>query len=436
MREKRELKNNSGFTLIEVLITIAIIAVILLPALAAFSTYNASALGLKDIQRGTTLAQNVMETVKKGEFNDYKRSVVMDKSLSGYSIGNAYESSPGNYSDSLATSSAMASGDALASCYVDDNGKVSYRSRNDGKYTYVYTGVKDGSNKYDVVVNFTSAGYRNDSKTGYNDTSLGDIAGLDPKRAAVITTTTDIAEQAAEFFVEPTFYTSTNVVKDYMLMKMDIYVSGDIRNSDDKVRISAVPTYYLKGDDENTWSPGYVYQKDFSATSAEHLEKIYILYSQSIPSRANTSDSIEFHFEGNYGLYSPTIYLVKQSQTVARNGNLDIYSSDNDQFFDEGFLSDIRGNIDVTCLNGSRYVTYMGSPKFKDQDNHTSNAGTGTVSYKYVDSDNIMTDNDDDDGDAEDNFADNRIYDVTVTVYTAGSDFSDKVVSMTSTRRE
>lgn len=435
MREKRELKNNSGFTLIEVLISIAIIAVILLPALAAFSTYNASALGLKDIQRGTTLAQNVMEAAKTGEFNDYKRSVVMNKSLAGYSVGNAYESSPGNYGDSLVTNSSMASGDALSSCYLDEDGKVQFRSRNDGKYTFVYTDVKDGNNKYDVVVNMTSAGYRNAEKTGYNDTSLGDIAGLDSKRAAVITTTTDIAEQAAEFFVEPTYYTSTSVVNDNMLMKMDIYISGDIRSSNDKVRVSAIPTYYLKGDDENTWSPGYVYQKDFSATSAEHLEKIYILYSQSISSRANSSDSIEFHFDGNYGLYTPKIYIVKQSQAAARIGNLDIYSDDNDQFDEGGYLSDIRGNISVTNLNGSRYVSYMGSPKFKDQNNFTSSYGIGTSPYKYVESDDIMTDTDGDDS-GEENLADNRIYDVTVTVYTAGTDFSDKVVSMTSTRRE
>lgn len=435
MREKRELKNNNlGFSLVEVLISIAIIAVILLPALAAFSTYNASALGLKDIQRGTTLAQNVMEVAKTGEFNDYKRSVVIEKSLAGYSIGSAYESSPGNYGDALTADSTTASGDALASCYIDENGKTQYRSRNDGKYSYVYTNVKDGSNKYDVVVNMTSSGYRNAEKTGYNDTSLGDIAGLDSKRAAVITTTTDISEQAAEFFVEPTYYSSTNIVNENMLMKMDIYISGDIRSSNDKVRISAIPTYYLKGDDENTWSPGYVYQKDFSATSAEHLEKIYILYSQSYSSRANTSDSIEFHFDGNYGLYTPKIYLVKQSQTISRSGNLDIYSDDNDQFAEGGFLSDIRGNISVTNLNGSRYVSYMGSPKFKDQNNYTSTYGVGSANYKYVDSDNIMTDEDADSG--EENLADNRIYDVTVTVYTAGSNFSDKVVSMTSTRRE
>lgn len=436
MRKRLRENSNAGFSLVEILVSIAIIAVILLPVLAAFSSYSTQAIGLKEVQRGTSLAQNVMEVAKKGSFDDYKKEANFVNTLAGYSVSDIYEALPGKPDNKLPTLVTDGQGDLLASCYYDENSEIKFKNRTDGKYSFVYKNVQDGFNKYDVVVDMTSSGYRTEAKDGYNDMSLGQVSGLDSKRTAVITTTKEIMQQAAEFFVEDGKCASVEDAKSKILVRIDINVEGNDENASGEIVLSAKPTYFLKNNQRATWSPSadYIFRKTYKTSNAEHLEKIYILYSQSYSSERNAADEIDFNFDDSCNITRtcPKIYIVKQSKTVETNGVLDIYSNDDSQFSEGGFLSDFRGNIDVSYLNASTYVT----AKLHDSVTGRKSAkGKRLVDYKFVESENIMTDSDDDTSSSDD-LSNNRIYDVTVNVYKAGSDFKKLVASLSSTRRE
>lgn len=439
MRKNDMRLSNDGFSLIEILVSIAIVSVILIPTIAAFSVYNQSAIGLKEIQRGTGVAENAMEVAKTGEFDEYKQSISFTNKLAGYSIEDSYESDYSNVGHKLAVSSNDGSGNNLASCYMDETGNIKFKKRADGNYCFIYEGVKDGKDSYDVVVKMSSSGYRTDAKDGYNNSShsLGKIAGLDPKTTAVISTTSGIEQQAMEYFSS---YTSN--VKNDMILKLNIYVSGDDSYSNGSIILKAKPVYTLKSNQDVEFAPpGEIYSNTFEFAKGEKLEKIYILYNQSPGTVEDNSDQISFHFDEDSIIENtfPKIYIVRQdSATINENiiKNLDIVCENEDmakECFEDGFLSDIRGNFGVQCLNASMGL----QTRFIDRQGATSKRFYSTSSkFKQVPSDKIMLDTDEDEDPDVENPANNRIYDVVVTVYKANTGFSEVVTTLTSTRRE
>lgn len=423
---KRE--NNDGFSLVEVLVSVAIIAVVLLPLVAGFSNTSTSTRKLKTIQKGTTLAQNVMEKVKEDDMDDIKYQFFSSKGLTGYTVESSYESNPTNPGTALGSSD--------ASCFINDAGNVSYRNRKDGKYSFVYQGVADGSDKYDVVVSMdASSYYSNDpSVKDFNDVSLGSISGLDAKRTAVISTTSEIKAQAIEYFVAHDYGTE-DYVSANMTVAMDITMEGDDSREDGTMLLTASPTYVLHAATEDyMWCPGLVYQKSYYVSDAIHLEKIYVLYSQSPYSNRIVGDEITINVTSDSNLGNrihPTLIIVKQNNggVADINRNLNIWSTNNDMFND--IITDVRGNMTVNYLNKSNDML-----KVVDSVTHATNgkATADYINYTYVDSDDILMDTSTS-GDPDDH-SDNRVYDLTVTVYKSGSDFSDVVATLTSTRRE
>lgn len=427
MRKRLLKENNDGLSLVEVLVGVAILAVVLVPLMAGFANVSTSTRKLKTIQKGTTLAQNVMEKTKNSTMDSVKKTFNTNAGLNGYTVDSSYEANPSNPASKVSSSD--------ASCYVDDDGKYQYRNRRDGKYSFVYKGVKDGSDKYDVVVSMDSDKYYGDtSGTGYNKTSLGSVAGLDSKRTAVISTTNDITSQAVEYFVAHDYGDATSVSNN-LTVWMNIDFSGDDSTDDGTMLVTASPTYiYHTRDEDYTWSPGLVFQKSFKVTTSEHLERIYVLMNQSSSSRKNGADEINLNVldESNLGNTDtpPAIYIVKQASSgvVDVNKNLDILASDSSYF--ESLFSDIRGNLPINYLNQSQYALMV-----RGSDGSTNNKLTPQyLTYKFVESDNILQ-QDATTPDADDR-SDNRAYGLTVKVYKADTDFSEVVTTLTSTRRE
>lgn len=93
MNKKNHLqgKQNKGFTLVEVLIAMTILAIIVVPLLHAFVTSSRTNAKAKQLMKATTLAQNVMEELKANsieeiarQFNSSsERTYTTNKSLTG-----------------------------------------------------------------------------------------------------------------------------------------------------------------------------------------------------------------------------------------------------------------------------------------------------------------------------------------------------------------
>ena len=72
-KDKR--KQNKGFTLVEVLIAMTILAIIVAPLLHAFVTASRTNAKAKQLMKATTLAQNVMEELKERYIKAKKRFI-------------------------------------------------------------------------------------------------------------------------------------------------------------------------------------------------------------------------------------------------------------------------------------------------------------------------------------------------------------------------
>ena len=429
---ERKKLNDAGFSLVEVLVSMAIIALILLPLLASLTSVNSNNQDLKSIQRGTTLAQNVVEFIKENELDDIKKGYSFGTPLQGYSYDEAYESKTTSYSSKLETVCYTDPRyNVTSSCYKDGSGSVRYWNNINGLYNFVINGVKDGKDTYDVVTRLNAASYYMGNGE-FNKTSLGSITGLDAKRTAVITTTEDITNQAIEYFVSHG-YGDAAQVKSKLIVRMNITFAGDDSIDSGSLSITASPTYIYNLDYE--WTPGLVFQKTYNTREDEHLERLYILYSQSEFSRRNAADEITLNVVdgSNLGTYTPAIYIVKQNDSITSlEKPLDITTESGDDYF-EGFFGNIRGNMDISSLNKSQYTVMV-----RGTDGSTNGRSTiGHITYTYVPSENIMLD----DGGMTPsvggiNMADSRIYSVDVTVYKAGSNYSEVVTKLKTTWRE
>ena len=97
MKQKKE-RNNSGFTLVELMIAIAILGVIVGPFMHSFVTAARTNAKAQQIQNATMLATNLMEEVKANDMEDLAFQFnypTRDDSTSRFDIvgtyGNVYE---------------------------------------------------------------------------------------------------------------------------------------------------------------------------------------------------------------------------------------------------------------------------------------------------------------------------------------------------------
>ena len=134
-------KQNKGFTIVEVLIAITILAIIVVPLLQAFVTSSRTNAKAKQLMKATTLAQNVMEELKANsleeiarQFNGYQSS----NSIS--SLGNAreasWDTSELKYVYPTANPSVIAADNPTA------NPKGLFVGQDSGKYYFLLEGVQ------------------------------------------------------------------------------------------------------------------------------------------------------------------------------------------------------------------------------------------------------------------------------------------------------
>lgn len=156
----KEKEENKGFTLVELLVCVAILAIISVPLLNSFFVAGKTNEKAKEIQRTTTLAQNIMETVKGQNLSQLK-ILFGSSNLIGLNLNAPYD-------------------------ITNSFAEVKSEDSVNGRYEYCIKRVKDGIGEYDVYITLNSALYKTESDAVQNKYQMPKITNLTGDKIAVI----------------------------------------------------------------------------------------------------------------------------------------------------------------------------------------------------------------------------------------------------------
>ncbi len=86
VKEQNIKSNNKGFSIVELIVSIAVLSIVFIPIINAFlSTVRTNAKAQR-MQNATAVAQDVMETVKRYSFEELKISDALEEDVDGISL--------------------------------------------------------------------------------------------------------------------------------------------------------------------------------------------------------------------------------------------------------------------------------------------------------------------------------------------------------------
>lgn len=328
----KERDENKGFSLVELLVCVAILAMISIPLLNSFLVAGRTNEKAKIIQRTTTLAQNIMETVKSQSLSELK-TVIATSNLVRLNLSNPYD---------------------ITNSYTT----VQEDSVN-GRYEYCIKRVKEGNEEYDVYISLDSALYKTGLGSVQNNYQMPKITNLQGDKIAVIDpdghsaiwnsykdaegntiyskdTSSNMDNTIVTYFYNlhlayidlltiQNQENGTNIVPDpYTLEEIKSYIKkettvvatndtkpdGSVDNSviniTSKIEYSIDASYHVTADTLGLHTEYQVYSKTFKTTDGTNpLEKIYLFYSKSdllsddvVVIKNNTVNSTDFNLVG------------------------------------------------------------------------------------------------------------------------------------------
>lgn len=187
-------KQNKGFTLVEVLIAITILAIIVTPLLHAFVTASRTNAKAKQLMKATTLAQNVMEELKANsleevarQFNSSSTTSYTDK-VSVVGIADKYyeaiEDATG-FVEATTSENELPGVSANSSIRTGSTPEGDFVGQASGEYHFMLENVTRESAKFDIALHITknaangthsltSINAMNEPDCGYYEQSLSD----------------------------------------------------------------------------------------------------------------------------------------------------------------------------------------------------------------------------------------------------------------------
>ena len=330
-QEKKHL-DNKGFSLIELLISIAILAIMLAPLLNNFVTAAKVSVKAKKIQNETFLAQNILEEVKAQSIYDIANEYnfpgdfgILDnvselKWKNGISIADGYEAVVEAQKSSIRTSTP----DGLGGNTIQYELVV----RKNVPYFFAKKNIVYGDKEYDALITIDSTKYIETDPTnelgdkiGYNTVKLPMISEINTSKniLAVQSYETELAiatlygkhiaycaEQIAFHSedVPPFSITQYNVddIENSLHKNMNINITKKMNETEVKVTFVYTCLPLISGCDSETYS--VVNKKILSP-----MDSIYIFYNPSY------SDSVTINKDPSVS-DAIDIYLVKQDIVI------------------------------------------------------------------------------------------------------------------------
>jgi prepilin-type N-terminal cleavage/methylation domain-containing protein len=327
--------DNQGFSLVEVLVAVVILAIIVVPFLNAFMVSTKTNAKSKNILKATTIAQNILEGLKAADIEDialefnYPNTgfTIFDESYIPLSVGESlknhvreYEKTitggnifyqPAVSSESIDGSESVKRAGTTTSIFSMDNGQnYEFLGQSDGGYSFGLEGIEVENTQYDALILADAGDYREtgSSSKKYNNQEIVNIANLDAQKDA--------------FFIQDTNL-DTTVLED--MKTLEPGHSFDEKNLSRKIQINISNVASLNGQITKvitTYTYSYLdsaVNKTYEVTntifdnseSGEDLRGIYLFYTPLYhsDSAASIQDEIEIN---NMDHLPVTVYVVKQ----------------------------------------------------------------------------------------------------------------------------
>ncbi|WP_443598039.1 type IV pilus modification PilV family protein [Agathobacter sp.] len=208
----RKLKNDDrGVTLVEIIVSIAILAIIVLPFLNAFVTATKTNVKAKNEMNATHLATNIMEGIEKNSMKTL--AYQFNYPSEGFDVADGFNMSDGSSACELLKKSdkfdnvkrlediseeIVNKDDLITSCIhktdasaqIGDTSLWNFRESKAHKYYFYMSGVQSGTKKYNALVtvdaksdasNKDETGKPNNKVTEYNMDEVADMSAMDAK---------------------------------------------------------------------------------------------------------------------------------------------------------------------------------------------------------------------------------------------------------------
>ncbi|WP_167954736.1 type IV pilus modification PilV family protein [Anaerosporobacter faecicola] len=156
----RENDVNEGFTFVELLVCIAILAIISMPLLNGFLVAGRTNEKARNLQRATTLAQNLMETIKGQSFTSF-RGLLQTEDYVGLQLTEPYDMD-----------------DSYITALQEDPSA--------GTYSYCIHKIKEGTKWYDAFITLDTTLYRSVGAAVQNTYQYPRITNLTGSKVAVV----------------------------------------------------------------------------------------------------------------------------------------------------------------------------------------------------------------------------------------------------------
>ncbi len=306
LTEYKHLSCDRGFTLVEVLIAVVIMAIVAIPLLHAFSSTAQTSAKAKYKMMATNAAENIMEDVKNLTIDE-----ISDKYGTPTMVNGGCPDETGVYPTGVAYKYSITAED---STYGKD----------------LNAALKDG--KYSAELVIDPSYYPN-----INSVNMSDFDVMSSESAAIYTNTEEIDRQAYKKYVTlyKQYHSSANdseVAAAELKLKnelkreirIDIEKKGETTDADgnviDQVEVKATVSYYLDNNrlpdnsadliDKEQETQKIVSRKIFNnATSGVKLNSVFVLYN---PRYVNAKDSGDIIIVHNRDSIETNLYVVAQ----------------------------------------------------------------------------------------------------------------------------
>jgi prepilin-type N-terminal cleavage/methylation domain-containing protein len=348
----RKLKNDDrGVTLVEIIVSIAILAIIVLPFLNAFVTATKTNVKAKNEMNATHLATNIMEGIEK---NSMKTLAYQFNYPSEYfDVADGFNISDGSSACELLKKSdkfdnvkrledisaeIVNKDDVITSCIhkTDAKAKIgdaslwNFRESDAHKYYFYMSGVQSGTKKYNALVTVDAkSDAESDNKVRkYNMDEVADMSAMDANFDCMSADKYSATNIISAFNnMNPGFSVQQSDIK--RTIKIDIEKSGAASNKATKVTVSY--SYSIKNGVKKTFpDPNSALKDDYtmviydnsSDTVNHNLRNVYLFYNPWYTSTGNTWDTAnDVIIVNNKDKVDCTVNIVKQ-KTISDQSEL------------------------------------------------------------------------------------------------------------------
>lgn len=302
-KNSNRLQSNKGFTLVEVLVAIAVLSIILVPLLSAFVVSANTNAKARQTLRATTLAQNVMEELKAYSLEDSANQ------YNGTAAGNSV------ISKAMASYETVQYNDGVHKAVtVDADDQV--QGRVAGRYDFVLKGVSQESAKFDVEVHVRKPEVKNPALSGLGSFEMVNITSMNRNDCAYFAQEpTAHSIVAAEYARRREIYANAaDMSASQFLELMSRTITVDVNSAADgseTVKVTYdyhIPDGYVSADNRNYTEYTTIFD---NYSSQKELKAVYIYYYPLYDVISRDQFVIN-----NYGDADVAVYLIRMKDST------------------------------------------------------------------------------------------------------------------------